>query len=82
MPSTYTPRVWERINPRTDHSYLTPAVRVQRERLLFLEPGKQFMYEVHIKGETRWIRMHSMIAHASVAFDRAGQYVNREAVAS
>lgn len=81
MPSTYTPRVWEYVDARADHCYVSPSVRVQRERLLFMEQGRQFYYEVHVFNGSRWIRMASMIPHASKAFDRANQYANGEAVA-
>jgi hypothetical protein len=71
-PSTYTPRVWQRVTPRTEVCYLNDQVRVQRERLIHSDARKQFMYEVHRLYGGRWERAHTMLPNAALAFEKAG----------
>lgn len=75
----HTPRVWVPI-PGTRHREccaVSDSVRVVRETLLFLPPGKRFQYEVqeqHPSGE--WLLTHDMMLSARVAFRKAEALAN------
>src|SRR5690554_841157 len=67
-------REWRPIPGTTRREYclVSGSVRVVREKLLFLPPGKQFSYEVQEQAPSgEWVLAHDMMMSAYTAFTKA-----------